>query len=90
MLGPVMVSKTTCGTVTAVLMILVVEDPGMVAPDDGPSVWMHGTVRVVINWMVVTGTEVADGVAVMMRVVASVMMAGFSGTYGAQTPWKKF
>lgn len=88
--APVMVSKTTCGTVTAVLMIWTVEEPGMVAPEDGPSVWMHGTVMVVISWMVVTGTEVAAGVGVMRRVVASVMMAGFSGTYGAQTPWKKF
>lgn len=29
---PVMVSKTTCGTVTAVLMTFVVEEPGIVAP----------------------------------------------------------
>jgi len=86
---PVMVSKTTCGTVTAVLMTFVVEEPGMVAPWDGPAVSVQGTTTVVIRLMVVTGT-VGAGVAVMVRVVASVMMAGFSGTNGAQTPWKKF
>lgn len=44
----------------------------------------------VIKLMVVTGTLVGAGVAVRVKVVASVMMAGFSGTKGAQTPWKKF
>lgn len=85
---PVTVSKTTCGTVTAVLMTWTVEDPGIVAPWDGPSVSVHGTVTVVINWMVVTGAVGAGG-AVMVKVVAPVTIAGFCGTNGAQIPWKK-
>jgi hypothetical protein len=75
---PVMVSNTTCGTVTAVLMTTTVDEPGMVTPAEGPSVSTQGTVTVVWSWMVVTGT-VMMGVAVMVRVVASVMIAGFSG-----------
>lgn len=64
----------------AVEMTLVVDEPGMMDPSDGPSVSVHGTTMVVSRKMVVTGAVYAGGAAVMVRVLTPVMMAGFSGT----------
>jgi len=50
-LAPAAVENTTCGTVTAVLSTLVVDEPETIVPDVE-----HGTTSVVKTWIVVTGT----------------------------------
>jgi len=49
------VEKTTCGTVMAVEMVVVVEEDGMVEPERDPVDSTHGTTRVVLRVTVVTG-----------------------------------
>lgn len=68
---------------------VVVELDGMVDPEEIPVDSTHGTVKVVRIWIVVTGTEVAVGAAVVeSAVVAQVTIAGFWVMCGAQIPWK--
>jgi hypothetical protein len=87
--APETVVNWTCGTVTAVERIVVVEEPGMTDPEEMPVDSVHGTVRVVTIWTVVTGTEVwrypPDEA---LTVDAQVTIAGFEETYAAQMPWK--
>lgn len=92
---PVMVEKTTCGTVATVESTVVVKLLGMTEPDNEPVDSVHGTVSVVTNAMVVMGTgadvivtEAPVAVAAMVTVEAAVIIAGLVLTYGAQIPWK--
>jgi hypothetical protein len=54
----VKVVTMTWGTVTAVLMTVVVLDPAMVLPAEIPVLSVQGTTKVVKTWTVVTGTVV--------------------------------
>jgi hypothetical protein len=52
---PVIVWKTTCGTITEVEMTVVVLDEAMTEPAEIPVVWVQGTTTVVKTSTVVTG-----------------------------------
>lgn len=51
------VEKTTCGTVIAVAMTVVVDEDGMTDPESEPVDSVHGTIKVVLRVTVVTGVE---------------------------------
>lgn len=51
------VEKTTCGTVMAVEIVVVVDEDGMVDPEREPVDSVHGTTTVVRRVTVVTGVE---------------------------------
>ena len=84
---PVMVLKTTWGTVMTVDSTVVLDED---EPDDTPAVAVQGTTMVVRICTVVTGT-VGAGVDVPLdeaTLGAQVTMAGLEEMCAAQMPWK--
>jgi len=61
----------------------VVDEDGRRVPD-----WEHGTTRVVMTVIVVTGTLVGTPAPVVVTLDAQVTIPGLELTYGAQIPWK--
>ena len=59
---------------------MVVEEDGMMLPDEMPVDSVHGTVKVVKIWTVVTGTDVTTAPEEVETVEAQVTIAGFEET----------